>query len=93
MSIIGILVDGQAEYQSLPLLIPRINLSGRVLKPLYCDMQPYAPLAQIANSVLRRIPILVAKSAETVVVLLDKERRIDCGNVRFLTRGSDSKKK
>lgn len=78
MSVFGILVDGQSEFEGLPFLMTRLRAAGRILKPLRCDMQPYAPLPQIAYAVQRRIPILLAKGAETVVVLLDKEDRSEC---------------
>jgi hypothetical protein len=78
MSVLGILVDGQAEFESLPLLIKRLNFGGRLLKPLRCDMQPYAPLPQIAYAVQRRIPILLDKGADSILVLLDKENRSEC---------------
>jgi hypothetical protein len=78
MSVLGILVDGKAEFESLQLVTNKLSGVGRILKPLHCDMQPYAPLPQIAYSVQRRIPILLGKGAEAILVLLDKENRQDC---------------
>jgi hypothetical protein len=75
---VGILVDGQAEYRGLPLLIPRITTSSTILKPLYCDMQPFAPPGYIAYVAMKRSHILVGKGASLIILLIDKETRPDC---------------
>lgn len=75
---IGILVDGQAEFHGLRLLLPRLNTDAEILSPLYCDVQPFASPAQIAHVAVKRIPILTSKGACEVVVLIDKETRPDC---------------
>ena len=75
---IGLLVDGRAEYYSLPYLLPRLGSPHQVLTPLVCDIQPFASPAQMALAASKRFPILVAKGAESIVILIDKETRPDC---------------
>jgi hypothetical protein len=75
---IGVLVDGQAEYYSLPLMLERVSTRATVLKPLYCDMQPFASPAQIAHRAMKTIPIFLRRGVSRVVVLIDKETRQDC---------------
>lgn len=77
---IGIIVDGQAEYHSLPLLLEKVNLGAQIqiVRPVYCDMQPHASPAQIAYAATKKISILRSKGVSHVIVLLDKETRPDC---------------
>ena len=76
---IGFLVDGQAERKGLPKIIPRVRSSATILRnPLFCDMQPFAPPAQIAHVAAKRFGILLAKGVSKIVVLIDKERRPHC---------------
>jgi hypothetical protein len=76
---IGILVDGLAEYHALPKLLSRLESSHQVLsQPLKCDIQPFATPAQMALAASKKFQILLAKGAESIVVLVDKETRPDC---------------
>lgn len=75
---IGLLVDGRAEYYSLPFILPRLGSPHQVLAPLVCDIQPFASPAQMALAASKRFPILLAKAAESIVILIDKESRPDC---------------
>jgi Domain of unknown function (DUF4276) len=75
---IGLLVDGRAEYYSLPYLLPRLGSPHQVLNPLVCDIQPFASPAQMALAASKKFPILLARGVETIIVLIDKETRPDC---------------
>lgn len=75
---IGIIVDGQAEYRSLPKLLDRLESPHLVVKTLYADIQPFAPVAQIVRVVQSRLPALQAKSVDHVLVLVDRESRPIC---------------
>lgn len=77
---IGVLVDGQAEYHSLPSLLRKIpDIHPIVGDPLYCDIQPYSTnFAQQALRVVTRAQILIAKGATSLVILVDKEERQGC---------------
>jgi len=75
---IGLLVDGRAEYYGLPHVLPRLGSPHQVLSPLVCDIQPFASPAQMALAASKRFQILLAKGAESIVVLIDKETRPDC---------------
>lgn len=75
---IGVLVDGDAEFYGLPHLLSRLGSPHQVLKPLRCDIQPFASPAQMALAASKRFSILLAKGAESIVVLIDKETRPDC---------------
>jgi hypothetical protein len=75
---VGILVDGQAEFQSLPHVLRRIGTPHQIDRPLYCDIQPFATPAQMALAASKRIPILARRHVELVVILIDKESRPEC---------------
>lgn len=75
---VGLLVDGRAEYYSLPHLLPRLGSPHQILAPLVCDIQPFASPAQMALAASKRFQILLAKGAESIVILIDKETRPDC---------------
>ena len=75
---IGILVDGQAEYHSLPLLPEKIQTEAQVLRPLYCNMHPQASFAQIAHVAAKRASIFESKGITDLVVLIDQEVRPEC---------------
>lgn len=76
---IGVIVDGMAEYRSLGSIIEKISASSRIIQqPIYCDIQPYSTTGIIVRTVLKRLPILLNKGANRVVVLVDLENRREC---------------
>jgi hypothetical protein len=75
---IGVLVEGQAEFRGLPLLLPRLGSPHQVMPPLVCNIHPFASPAQMALAASKRFPILLAEGAEFIVILFDKETRSDC---------------
>lgn len=75
---IGLLVDGRGEFRALPYLLNRLGSPHQVLAPLKCDMQPLASPGQIALAASKRFPILLDWGAEAIVLLLDKETRLEC---------------
>lgn len=77
---IGIVVDGVAEYASLPLLLPRIGaVTGHTYLPiLKADIQPYAPLPAIGRTCKQPVIQLLARGAEIVLVVFDRESRLEC---------------
>jgi hypothetical protein len=76
---IGLVVDGIAEYQSLPLLTDKINHPNTILAPIKADLQPSAPVPQLARVVKLAIQnALGAKKVDRVLVLLDLDRRGPC---------------
>ena len=72
------IVDGQAEFRSLPLLLRKIETPFVLLSPLYADIQPYAPAGQIAGAVATRLPIVASRHVDLAVILLDREARPEC---------------
>jgi hypothetical protein len=79
--VVGLLVDGMAEYHSLALLTPRVSTEHTIRRPLRADIQPLAPTGQIARTILKSMPLLVAKGVQRVVVLIDMEDRDECPGV------------
>ena len=76
---IGIVVDGDAESQALRLLTKRIDIEDvQLLAPAYANMQPKSAPGQIAQSAKSRIDILLARKANKIVVLVDREDRDEC---------------
>ena len=76
---IGIIADGQAEAQALGFLVERVKCgSASLIKPLYADMQPYAPLPQVVQAALGRLDFLTRRGADKCIILLDRENNQDC---------------
>lgn len=75
---IGFLVDGQAEFRSLPRVFSRITTPHTLLAPLYADIQPFAPAGQVIGAVRSKIPLLLSRRVDRAVVLIDRETRADC---------------
>jgi hypothetical protein len=75
---IGIIADGQAEYRSLPKLVERIESQNKVVKTLYADIQPLAPISQIVAAIKSKLPILKSKSVDMALILIDRENRNVC---------------
>jgi Domain of unknown function (DUF4276) len=74
----GLIVDGQAEFRSLPALMGRVDTPHVLIKTLYADMQPLGPVPQIINAMRSRILILAREGADMVIALLDRESRDVC---------------
>lgn len=75
---VGPIVDGDAEFRSLPELIPRVVTPYTVLKPLYADMQPTAPIPQIVRAVKSRLHIHAVRGADIALILIDLESKKMC---------------
>lgn len=79
---IGLIVDGQSEYQSLPLLTAKIDAPDvQFLRTLYAPIQPYASAGVVARACRSPIEQLVQRGATDVVVAIDREARSDCPGV------------
>jgi len=78
---IGIIVDGDAESQALKLLTRRVEIKDtQLLDPLYANMQPKDAPGQIARAAKRQIDILIAKGADKIIVLIDREDNRKCAD-------------
>jgi hypothetical protein len=75
---IGFLVEGQAEYYSLPKLFPRLRSRHKLLNPLLCPMQPLSTPGQIAYVASKKFPLLLERKVDRIVILIDKETRQEC---------------
>ena len=77
---IALLTEGDAEYASLPKLLPQLNAAVRhtIVKPLKVNCPPDATAGIIARECKSRVLIAAAKSADLVVVLLDREEQEAC---------------
>lgn len=77
---IGFIVDGVAEYQSLPRLLEQIRqeLPHVLLNPLFAKIQPHASLGRIVGAAEPGINILRGKQAQKIIILLDRENREEC---------------
>lgn len=76
---IGIIADGQAEAQALDFLLAKLRREGiQFLKPVYADMQPYAPAPQIVRASESRIHLLTQRGADRFIVILDRENNDEC---------------
>ncbi len=75
---IGLIVDGEAEFRSLPLLLPRISTPNTLLSPLYAKIQPYSPIPQIVRAIKTKLNILSAKHVDLALILVDLENQEVC---------------
>ncbi len=77
---IGVVVEGQSEFVSLPALLGEIEARTRhqILRPLRGAIPPLAPTGTIARACKPLIEQLVGRGVGKVVVLLDLENRDDC---------------
>jgi len=85
---IGILVEGRAEYESMPFIISKCQFQNHtILKPLHCNVHPKASLEKIAETIANsRYRIFQSQNIDKLVVLLDKEDndQSECSIVRSL---------
>lgn len=75
---IGLIVDGQAEFRSLPKLYSRIQTAAVILKPLYADIQPRANVTKIVRSSLTAARVLQQRNVDRLILCMDHERRPEC---------------
>ena len=75
---IGLVVDGISERDALPKIYRRIRTSHTLLSPIKQDIQPLAPLKQMARAAANACRILAVKQVDLVVVLVDLENRDEC---------------
>lgn len=77
---VGLIVDGDAEFASLPHLLPRIDSKHEVLpRVLKAAMHPLGGPGKIARAVMPAIRIFVAnKGVRQVVIVLDREQQPGC---------------
>lgn len=75
---IGFIVDGQAEFRSLPSILSKIDTNEILVNPLYADLQPGANKLKLVRAALPSIRILARKGIDRILVLLDHERRATC---------------
>ena len=76
---LGIVCDGTAEALALQELVGRLRSRGQpILRPIYADMQPLAPLAQIVGAAKPKLSLLSQRGANRFVVVLDRENQRGC---------------
>ena len=77
---VGFLVDGEAEFRSLPILLQKItSLRGSLCgRPLRIPVNGGVPPGQIAIAARRQFPVLVQKGATSVVLVIDRELVESC---------------
>ncbi|HYW07560.1 MAG TPA: DUF4276 family protein [Longimicrobium sp.] len=77
---IGFVVDGRAEYESLADVLLKVDTRHTlVTRILRADLQPSAPLGQIALEASKRIrDLVVSRQVQRAVVLIDREQNPSC---------------
>jgi uncharacterized protein DUF4276 len=77
---IGVVVDGISEFASLGQLYPGLQLlsGAQLLQPVKADIQPYAPVGVIVRQCAPKVALFLARGADRVVVLIDREDRDSC---------------
>jgi hypothetical protein len=79
---IGLIVDGDAEFRSLPHLIPKISTPHVIFhNPLRVPVHGAMPPGQIAAQVVSRVKIFSARGANKVIIALDREDSETCPGV------------
>ncbi|MFQ6029146.1 MAG: DUF4276 family protein [Dehalococcoidia bacterium] len=80
---IGFLVEGQSEYVALPELLKRCDSPHVLLtRVLVAPVSPLGTPYQIANQLMKKIPILATRNVDKVVVLIDRENCPQCAGHR-----------
>ena len=77
---IGLVVDGDSEYHSFRSICEKISgdCGTAFLRPTKAPVDPMAPAAAIARMVKDRVIAAEARGATLVIVLLDRETRVEC---------------
>lgn len=75
-----LLTEGDAEFKSLPYVMPQFNgvSPHTVMNPLKVNLQPDAGPGVIARQCKSRVEIAVAKGADLVVLVIDREKQDAC---------------
>lgn len=78
---IAIITEGISEFKSLSLLYmqlyAKMPANWQVLTPLRVNVTPDAPIPQVARA-CKPVLVAVARSADRVLVLLDREQQDEC---------------
>lgn len=84
---VAFLVEGQAEFTGLPLLLPKISeRTGSVLRqPIRVNVHSKAAPFQIARACQAKIDFAASQRADLVIVLLDREDAEACCGDRAKT--------
>lgn len=77
---IGIVVDGDSEYRSLPAILSRIRrpCGHDFLGPTVMRASPLAPIGVLGKACSSPIRVLAGRGAHRIVVVLDRETRDEC---------------
>jgi hypothetical protein len=77
---VGLIVDGDAEFASLPHVLPRIDSKHEVLpRVLKAALHPLGGPGKVARAVMPAVRIFVAnKGVRQVVIILDREQQTEC---------------
>jgi hypothetical protein len=77
---LGLVVDGESEFKSLPLLYPALSsgCGAQILTPILAKMMPTAPVPVIARACTQAIRQLDGRRADKIIVLLDHESQDRC---------------
>lgn len=76
---VGVICDGDAEVEVLNALLPRVQMPNvQFLRALYADMQPSAPVMQVARTAKSRLDFCVARSVDRSIVIIDRETSSEC---------------
>jgi len=75
---LGILVDGEAEFRSLPLIVPKLSSPHTIVGVFRADIQPKSSTGQIVHAINKRRPILELRRADAFLILVDREDRPEC---------------
>ena len=77
---IAVITEGVSEYKSLPRLYPQIASQSPniVIQTMKVNVSPDAPPAIIARECKSRLLIAADCGAARAVIVLDRERQVDC---------------
>jgi hypothetical protein len=76
---VGFIVDGDAEFASLPHVLRRIDSKHEVLpRVLKAPVHPLGGPGKIARAVMPAVHLFVTKGVRHVVIILDREHQTEC---------------
>ncbi|GAA4599088.1 hypothetical protein GCM10023194_78210 [Planotetraspora phitsanulokensis] len=81
---VGIVVEGESEIAGLPKLYTQLGqrTGKQFLRPLRATADPCAPIPVLVQALRDRVRLAIAKGADMVVILLDREQQNHSASAR-----------
>ncbi|MDW4908742.1 DUF4276 family protein [Streptomyces sp. ADMS] len=84
MKRIGVVTEGESEVKGLPEIYPALEerVGSQLLRPIRSSVDPLSPIPVLTKGLRTGIQLSLARNAQLVVVLLDRENSETCAGAR-----------